>query len=675
MARHVSSYILGILIFSKLIFAQAPNLGITNLPDASPVPTGTNIGFTITVTNSSAAGTGTAINVNLANFLPVGFNWSIDPPYTGPGLCDIQTGFVAFCHIGDLAPGAQATIHVQAPTFAPPDSSEGTYTNIASLTADNEPGPLTNSASITVLPPPAPHISVTNTPDSSPVLTGLNIGFTITLSNSSAAGTGTAFNAHFDDILPSGPGLSWTINPAYTGPGACSIGPGSDLFCNLGNLTPGAQAQIHVQSPTTAPPGSSAGTYVNQVFFVYNSLPPTGSSVATIVVNNLPPTLTKSFGKVAIPLNGTTSLNFSITNPNGVLTTGVSFSDTLPSGLIVSTPNGLTTTCTGTISSTAGSNSIVLAGATIASNSSCTISVNVTGVAAGIQKNTTGPINSNESGPGAVSNTTALTVVASPTLTKTFGAATVLPNGNTTLSFTITNPNGNEPLSGIGFTDNLPAGLVVANPNSLSGSCGSGAITATAGSSNASLLDATLVANASCTFSLNVTALSEGVKNNTTSPITSTEGGNGLAASATIRVALPPTLTKAFADSQLQLFGPSNSTALSFTLTNPNTSTTLTGLAFTDTLPAGLVVSTSYLVGSCGGGTITAAAGTNFIVLSGATLAPGASCGFSVDVSGIAIGVQANTTSTVSSNEALPGDPATASTSVNDLLFFWFFAA
>ena len=138
---------------------------------------------------------------------------------------------------------------------------------------------------------------------------------------------------------------------------------------------------------------------------------------------------------------------------------------------------------------------------------------------------------------------------------------------------------------------------------------------------------------------------------------------------------LPPTITKAFADAELQLFGPS--TAVSFTLINPNT-TTLTGVGFTDTLPAGLVVSTpNGLTAKCGlflpGGGITAVAGSNSISLSGATLAPGASCTFSVNVTGIAIGVQTNTTSVISaSGGTVVGVPATATTSVDYLFFNWF---
>jgi uncharacterized repeat protein (TIGR01451 family) len=138
---------------------------------------------------------------------------------------------------------------------------------------------------------------------------------------------------------------------------------------------------------------------------------------------------------------------------------------------------------------------------------------------------------------------------------------------------------------------------------------------------------------------------------------------------------LAPTLTKTFADSQLQLLGPGNTTTLTFTVTNPS-SATETGIAFSDTLPSGLIVSTpNGLTGSCGGGTITAPAGTSTISLSGATLAAGASCTFSVSVTAAQIGVQVNTTSAISAfNGGLVGLPATATITVNDLFFYWFFA-
>jgi hypothetical protein len=91
-------------------------------------------------------------------------------------------------------------------------------------------------------------------------------------------------------------------------------------------------------------------------------------------------------------------------------------------------------------------------------------------------------------------------------------------------------------LTGIGFSDTLPAGLILSTPNGLAGSCGGGTITATAGSNSISLTGATLGAGGSCTFSVNVTAISAGLQTNTTSAVTSIEGGNGLAATATIAV-------------------------------------------------------------------------------------------------------------------------------------------
>ena len=118
---------------------------------------------------------------------------------------------------------------------------------------------------------------------------------------------------------------------------------------------------------------------------------------------------------------------------------------------------------------------------------------------------------------------------------KSFGAASIALNASTSLSFTINNPNAST-LTGVGFTDTLPAGLVVSTPNGLIGSCGGGTITAVAGSGAISLASATLAASASCTFSANVTGTTAGTKNNTTGAVTSVEGGAGGMASASVTV-------------------------------------------------------------------------------------------------------------------------------------------
>jgi arabinogalactan endo-1,4-beta-galactosidase len=126
-----------------------------------------------------------------------------------------------------------------------------------------------------------------------------------------------------------------------------------------------------------------------------------------------------------------------------------------------------------------------------------------------------------------------------PTISKAFGAASVALNGSTTLTFDLSNPNAATSLSGIGFTDTLPAGLTVSTPNGLTGSCGSGTITVAAGSNIVSLSGASLAAGASCTFAVKVAGTIAGAQQNVTSAVTSTEAGNGKAASAQITVIGP----------------------------------------------------------------------------------------------------------------------------------------
>ena len=143
----------------------------------------------------------------------------------------------------------------------------------------------------------------------------------------------------------------------------------------------------------------------------------------------------------------------------------------------------------------------------------------------------------------ATINSTA-TVVGPPTLSKSFGAATVQQYQGTSLQFVVANPNTTASLTGVGFTDTLPAGLVVSTPSGLTGSCGGGSITAVAGSSVVSLSGATLAAEAQCSFAVNVTATVLGPLQNVTGNVGSTEGGVGETASATLEVAPPiPTLS------------------------------------------------------------------------------------------------------------------------------------
>jgi hypothetical protein len=126
--------------------------------------------------------------------------------------------------------------------------------------------------------------------------------------------------------------------------------------------------------------------------------------------------------------------------------------------------------------------------------------------------------------PGNNTAVATVTVATSLTIAKSFGAASIALNGSTMLTFTITNPNAGVTLTGVAFTDTMPSGLVVATPNGLTGACGGGTITATAGTGTVSLSGATLPGNGSCTFSVNVTGTTAGLKSNSVT-VSSTQTG------------------------------------------------------------------------------------------------------------------------------------------------------
>ncbi len=124
----------------------------------------------------------------------------------------------------------------------------------------------------------------------------------------------------------------------------------------------------------------------------------------------------------------------------------------------------------------------------------------------------------------------------------------------------------------------------------------------------------------------------------------------------------PPSIAKSFGAATIGLGG---STTLSFAISNPNASLALNGVAFNDSLPSGLVVSTpNGLTGTCGGGTITAGAGSQAVSLAGGTIAASSGCTFAVNVTAVSAGNQVNTTGNVTAANGGTGNTATASITV-----------
>ena len=217
------------------VVVNCPIIVITKVADATSVSAGEPIGFTVKVENT---GKGTAKGVTVSDPLPTGtgISWSEDPDAAGWSISGGNLGFGPV----DLAPGDSSSVHISSDTT---EDSCKLYDNTASVEWTNK-GTGDAKASVEVL---CPDITVVKTAVKSPVNAGDPIAFDITVSNSNAAGTGTAYGVTLNDPLPNG--ITWSEDSA-----ACLItGTGDDqvLDCNWDSLAKGASATVRISGTTS----------------------------------------------------------------------------------------------------------------------------------------------------------------------------------------------------------------------------------------------------------------------------------------------------------------------------------------------------------------------------------------------------------------------------------------
>ncbi len=264
-----------------------------------------------------------------------------------------------------------------------------------------------------------------------------------------------------------------------------------------------------------------------------------------------------------------------------------------------------------------------------------------------------------------------------PVLNKTFSPATIGVGHTSTLTFTLSNPNASDALTGAKFVDELPAGMTVASPANASTTCGGPP--SWAPSTGDTVLDfdgGTIPANSSCTVSVDVTSSTVGESVNVSGFIFANESGanNGPTgtASATLDVLASPNIDKAF-DPSLVLIGvtPNNVSELSFTITNPNPADAIAGVSFSDTFPSGLVVASPVTVSTsgCGSPTWLPTAGLGSVSFSGGSIAAGGQCVVTVNVtgpSGVYLNLSDEVSHVVSGVTASNGDTASATVVIDN---------
>ena len=376
----------------------------------------------------------------------------------------------------------------------------------------------------------------------------------------------------------------------------------------------------------------------------------------------------KSFAPSTIGPGSVSTLQFTLTNNLSTPVSNVAFTDNLPASVVIATPANLQTTCNlgsndgrgtpGSLTVPDGGTSIVLTGGRLGATDSCIITLDVTSSTVGVHANDAGVLTS--SGGSSDNATADLTVDAGrPGFSKSFSPNPVSLGSTSTLTFNINNSANTSAASGLLFSDNLPAGMVIATPANATTDCTGGTLTATAGTNSISYTQGFVAASSNCSVSVDVTTNNTGDFFNNTSEFESTGNGSSGRATAVLSVEVA-FLAKTFVDDPVV---PGGTVTLEFTITNPDRDNSATNIAFDDDLDAVLsgLAATGLPQNVCGG----TVSGTSTISFSGGSLGAGDSCTFnvSVDVPGTAAtGTYTNTTTSITAlidGQSVTGDPAT----------------
>ena len=549
---------------------------------------------------------------------------------------------------------------------------------ISSVAATDIPGALPSSLCF-------PLLTTTKATSKPNTVQGGTTSYTITVSN--AAGSGTATSVALSDVLPApftlattdtitlanGAARSSVVNPvagatapawsAFTIPGGGSVA--LSFTANVPVATPLATYQnpatISYDDPTRSAAGQKVtpgGSYSTSDFVLGSNYNPSSSTLEDVSVR-APATLVKSFNPVSIAAGGTSVLSIAITNPNPSALTGTGLTDAFPSGL-TATGGAVSvagTGCTGFAPATiaAGATTFSPAGGTVPANSTCTLSVSVGATTSASYLNTI-PAGALTDALNVTNNTAAsAALLGRPTLTKSFAPAAVPTSTNATLTFTLTNPNAAQALSGGAFTDAFPSGLfATGGPITVTGGCTGVAATVAANATSFNPTGLLLPAGATCTVAFSVRSSTQGNYANTASGVITTETVSPGAGSNTASLGVGVIgVNKSFAPSLIASGGTST---ITLNLNNPTLVPQLGG-AISDTLVGMAISAVQSVGGTCTGATPPGlTAGQTSLSFTGINI-PAAGCTLTLIVSSSATGTRSNTSSGVTTT-LLPIGPA-----------------
>jgi uncharacterized repeat protein (TIGR01451 family) len=403
-----------------------------------------------------------------------------------------------------------------------------------------------------------------------------------------------------------------------------------------------------------------------------NSIPPGGITVAGGVQNGAAVTkdlvndssqqivVTNIANPSALVAPGQTSaLIVTLKNNGSTRLTGVAVSDYLTldgtsnmasaneSAMIIAPTPNKATDCLGGDVTVVGNKQFSLTGGILDPGQQCTFQVDVTLLKLNnwTNKIPIGAVTTNEGVKNGSAASTNLALAGDIGVAKSFSPTLVKPGAVSTLTITLYNLL-TVPVTSLGFTDTLPAGLSFAPTPNAATTCGGPTPALGNGSPKTITLSGGGLSAAasggfatSCQVTVDVVGATVGVYPNTIAinDVAGTASGssvkNAAPASASLQVWNPVSVQKAFTDHSR---APGQPTHLTITIDNTNNSTSFTGASLTDSFPSGLNIIAApgpTITNTCGATTaVVALASAQQLKLSGGTIPAGATCSFGVDV-------------------------------------------
>jgi uncharacterized repeat protein (TIGR01451 family) len=424
--------------------------------------------------------------------------------------------------------------------FTVSSTTIGTPLNFIAAGAVHSTSGITNSQSVSASLTVSSGIAVSKTFVSSTMQIGSTDYIRFLLTNSAA--TSTLSGGTLVDNMPAG-----QMVVASTTPGSLQPGDGALSLCggtitspvgssnlNVTNLTVGpvvgavpGQCVLYVltKAATTAAPGLVTNTIgAAGVSFNAGALQNQNGSSAGDTYTAAPPvSINKAFSLTTITPGTTSVLTINIVNNavGAAPLSGMALSDALPPNIFVAPVPAASTTCAGgTVTAVAGTGTVSLANGTILPGASCSIIVTVTGAVPGIFVNTisAGALTSLQGASNTAPAQATLNIgnTSGVGISKSFLQTVIAPGATSLLTITIVNNATTAvPLTNMGVVDTLPANVKIAATPNAATTCTSGTATATAGGSTIALSGASILVNGSCTITVNVTGTLPGTYTNT----------------------------------------------------------------------------------------------------------------------------------------------------------------